>query len=125
MVDLLSAKLVVVGVWVHACICVLVIPSVYLHICSWGWCDVHHLHHYWDILILRQVGFGACLLLSVFHPQVLWPYLLEFIVPVEYTNAMSIVCRCVSAIASKKRSEEDEDYELNFEELGTIAFLLL
>ena len=43
---------------------------------------------------------------------------MEFIVPVEYTLSVGIICRCVAYIASKKREEEAEDYELNFEELG-------
>ena len=51
-------------------------------------------------------------------PQVLWPYLLEFLVPVEYTRSLSIVCRCVSHIAEKKREQRDEDYLINFVEYG-------
>ena len=50
--------------------------------------------------------------------QVLWPYLLEFLVPVEYTRSLSIVCRCVSHIAEKKREQRDEDYLINFVEYG-------
>ena len=48
----------------------------------------------------------------------LWPNLLEFIAPVEYTEAIRIVCRCISAIAGKKREQNAEDYEITFEELG-------
>ena len=44
------------------------------------------------------------------------PYLLEFLVPVEYTRSLSIVCRCVSA--EKKREQRDEDYLINFVEYG-------
>ena len=43
---------------------------------------------------------------------------MEFIVPVEYTQSVGIICRCVTYIASNKRAEEAEDFELNFEELG-------
>lgn len=49
--------------------------------------------------------------------SVLWPYLLEFVVPVEYSEAVGIVCRCLADIAGKKKEQEAEDYELNFEEL--------
>ena len=40
--------------------------------------------------------------------------------PVEYSEAVGIVCRCLADIAGKKKEQEAEDYELNFEELGTI-----
>ena len=53
-------------------------------------------------------------------PQVLWPSLLEFLSPVQYIESVSIVCRCVAAIAGKKRESNDEDYEIDFEELGYI-----
>lgn len=48
----------------------------------------------------------------------LWPYLLEFLVPVQYTGAVGIVSRCIADIGKVKREEEAEDYELNFDELG-------
>ena len=50
--------------------------------------------------------------------QVLWPYLLEFLVPVQYMRAVSIVSRCIADIAKKKREAEADDYELNFDELS-------
>ena len=53
--------------------------------------------------------------------QVLWPYLLEFLVPVGYTRSLGIVCRCVADIAAQKRAKEAEDYYLDFEELGTLS----
>ncbi len=49
---------------------------------------------------------------------VLWPYLLEFLVPAHYTLATGIVCKCVADIAGKKREAQEEDYMLNYEELG-------
>ena len=48
----------------------------------------------------------------------LWPYLVESIVPVQYTGAVGIVSRCIADIGKKKREEEAEDYELNFDELS-------
>lgn len=63
--------------------------------------------------------------------QVLWPYLLEFLVPVQYTGATGIVSRCVADIGKRKREEEADDYELNFDELcehacvATVYFALL
>lgn len=50
--------------------------------------------------------------------KVLWPFLLEFLVPVEYTLSCGIVCKCITDIAVKKKAGQDEDFNLNFEELG-------
>ncbi|XP_011410499.2 PREDICTED: maestro heat-like repeat-containing protein family member 1 [Amphimedon queenslandica] len=50
------------------------------------------------------------------HP-VLWPNLLEFIGPVQYIEATPILCRCLAAIASKKRENQDDDYDIDFEDL--------
>ena len=50
--------------------------------------------------------------------QVLWPYLLEFVVPVQYTGAVGVVSRCIADIGKGKREEEADDYDLNFDELG-------
>ena len=52
--------------------------------------------------------------------QVLWPYLLEFLIPEQYTRGFGMLTRCVHHIASKKRAEEAEDYELDFEVSGKI-----
>lgn len=50
--------------------------------------------------------------------NVLWPFLLEFLVPVQYTLSAGIVCKCVADIALKKKAKDDEDFTINFEELG-------
>ena len=50
--------------------------------------------------------------------NVLWPFLLEFLVPVQYTLSSGIVCKCVTDIAVKKKARGDEDFILNFEEHG-------
>ena len=55
--------------------------------------------------------------------QVLWPYLLEFIVPEQYTRGFGMLTRCIHHIASKKRAEEAEDYELDFEVAGNQDFI--
>ena len=51
--------------------------------------------------------------------QVLWPYLLECIVPEQYTDAMATVCRAIGHIAGRKREEKAEDYEVDFQRLST------
>lgn len=45
---------------------------------------------------------------------VLWPYLLEFIVPAEYTEAIPTVCMCLSSLATKLRNEDKDDYFLDY-----------
>ncbi len=50
--------------------------------------------------------------------QVLWPFLIEFLVPPAYTNALGIVARCVTDIATEKRQNNVDEYDLNYEELG-------
>lgn len=50
--------------------------------------------------------------------NVLWPFLLEFLVPVQYTLSTGIVCKCVADIGLKKKEKQDEDFTINFEELG-------
>eukprot|EP01094_Clydonella_sp_ATCC50884_P016628 TRINITY_DN2764_c0_g1_i4.p1 TRINITY_DN2764_c0_g1~~TRINITY_DN2764_c0_g1_i4.p1 ORF type:complete len:993 (-),score=383.24 TRINITY_DN2764_c0_g1_i4:263-3241(-) len=46
--------------------------------------------------------------------QVLWPYLFEFLVKPEYTDALAIVCRCIGHLAAAKREEQAPDYLLDF-----------
>lgn len=36
-------------------------------------------------------------------PQVLWPYLLEFLVPVRFTGALSPLCRSLVHLAQKRQ----------------------
>lgn len=54
--------------------------------------------------------------------QVLWPYLLECLVPEPFTFAMSSLCRCISHIAAKKREEQAEDFAIDFEEKSKFLF---
>ena len=46
--------------------------------------------------------------------QILWPYMLEFLVPAPFTSAVSIICRCMATIAAQKRESEAPDYALDF-----------
>ena len=52
--------------------------------------------------------------------NVLWPFLLEFLVPVDYTRSSGIVCKCLADIAIKKRDRQEDEFNLNFEELGNL-----
>lgn len=37
--------------------------------------------------------------------QVLWPYLLEFVTPVQFTNALTPICKSLMHLSVKKREE--------------------
>ncbi|XP_074645058.1 maestro heat-like repeat-containing protein family member 1 [Tubulanus polymorphus] len=47
---------------------------------------------------------------------VLWPYLLEFIVPDQYVEALGSVCKCIAHLAGKKREENADDYMIVYDE---------
>ena len=48
----------------------------------------------------------------------LWPYLLELLVPEKYTESTGVVCRCLGTIANKKRSENTDDFTIDYEVQG-------
>ncbi|XP_071092263.1 maestro heat-like repeat-containing protein family member 1 [Haliotis cracherodii] len=51
---------------------------------------------------------------------VLWPYLLELIVPEQYTEAAGALCRSLAYLSIKKREENADDYEIDFETQANI-----
>ena len=51
--------------------------------------------------------------------QVLWPYLLEMLVPAVYTDALAAVSKSLAYLAAKKREAQDEEYMIDFDKLGT------
>lgn len=48
------------------------------------------------------------------YTQVLWPYLLQTLLPVQYTTAIAPVCKSLAYLAAKKREEESADYNIDF-----------
>ncbi|XP_041037764.1 maestro heat-like repeat-containing protein family member 1 [Carcharodon carcharias] len=46
---------------------------------------------------------------------VLWPSLLEFVTPVQYTNALAVVCRSLEHLATRKRRVGMGLFELNYD----------
>ena len=46
----------------------------------------------------------------------LWPYLLEMLIPEQYSNSTGTVCRSLAHLAQKKRDENAEDYDIDFDE---------
>ncbi|XP_052816666.1 maestro heat-like repeat-containing protein family member 1 isoform X2 [Mya arenaria] len=47
--------------------------------------------------------------------NVLWPYLLELVVPEKFTEGVGVISRCLATIAAKKREANTEDYDLDYE----------
>ncbi|KAJ7383167.1 Mroh1p [Desmophyllum pertusum] len=47
--------------------------------------------------------------------QVLWPFLLECLVPEPFTHAMNPLCRCICHLATKKREEQAADFTIDFD----------
>jgi hypothetical protein len=45
--------------------------------------------------------------LGEYMDSVLWPYLLEHLVPYDRTAAFSILCKCISDIAKRKKNDDD------------------
>ena len=64
------------------------------------------------------VSIHGCLLPVGLMFQVLWPFLLELIVPEQYTEAAGAVCRSVAYLSNKKRKENADDYDIDFELQG-------
>lgn len=50
--------------------------------------------------------------------QVLWPYLLEFVLPTQYTEAIGAVCRSLAVIAHRKKTNDDQAFMINYKESG-------
>ena len=52
--------------------------------------------------------------------QVLWPYLLEFIIPVQYTEAFGVVCKSLTVLAERKQERQDADFLIDYEDEGRL-----
>ncbi len=51
---------------------------------------------------------------------VLWPLLLEYVIPAEYTEALPVVTMCLANLAQKLSAEENEKFDLDYEVLVRI-----
>ena len=72
---------------------------------------------------LREIAENMLHLMTTTLPQmttVFWPFLLEFLVPVQYTEAIGAVCQSLVYIASSKRENTEEDYILDYETMVNI-----
>ncbi|KAG6920580.1 maestro heat like repeat family member 1, partial [Chelydra serpentina] len=52
--------------------------------------------------------------------QVLWPRLLEYVVPAQYTGTLKPLCRCLRELAEKKQQEGEEAACLDYS--GQVKF---
>lgn len=49
------------------------------------------------------------------HFQIFWPHILEFLIPEHLTNAVGVVSKCATYLATKEKEEESSGYEVDFE----------
>jgi len=54
--------------------------------------------------------------------QVLWPYLLELLVIDEYSESLGALSRSIHNVASRKRTNADPDYNIDFVVNGYLVF---
>lgn len=57
----------------------------------------------------------------------LWPYLLELAIPEPYTDAAGTLCKSLAYLAKKKREENADDFEIDFEADGkkSVSYFIL
>uniref|UniRef100_UPI00398F3C7F maestro heat-like repeat-containing protein family member 1 n=1 Tax=Pristiophorus japonicus TaxID=55135 RepID=UPI00398F3C7F len=48
--------------------------------------------------------------------EVLWPFLLEFVIPAQYLNALAPICRSLAYLGAKKQQANSKGFVLNYEE---------
>ena len=48
--------------------------------------------------------------------QVLWPYLLEFLIPLQYTESFGAVCKNLAVLGEKKKEAGDADFLIDYED---------
>lgn len=47
--------------------------------------------------------------------QVLWPFLLQFIVPPEYTEALPVLCQSLTALGEKFKESGSDSFHIDFD----------
>lgn len=74
-------------------------------------------------LQLRTMCDNALTLTSTTIPcmkNVLWPYLLEFVTPIQYTHSLPVIMKCLGTLAEELREEDDEVFDIDYEVLVNI-----
>ncbi|XP_053100905.1 maestro heat-like repeat-containing protein family member 1 isoform X2 [Hemicordylus capensis] len=79
---------------------------------------------------VRDISVNTLFLLSTTVDRmddVLWPFLLEFVIPVHLSNALAPLCKSLVYLAAKKQEEGEEDLRLHYEANGSLpsAYALL
>ena len=72
---------------------------------------------------LRGIADNMLFLMTTTLPQmtpVFWPFLLEFLLPLHYTEGIGAVCQSLAYIATSKRENQEEDLELDYETMVNI-----
>lgn len=49
---------------------------------------------------------------AAFSPQVLWPSLLGFVIPVPLTHALTPLCKSLLSLAAQRQEQGDSDLQL-------------
>uniref|UniRef100_A0A4X2MFF3 Maestro heat like repeat family member 1 n=1 Tax=Vombatus ursinus TaxID=29139 RepID=A0A4X2MFF3_VOMUR len=49
------------------------------------------------------------------EPVVLWPYLLEFLIPVQFTNALTPLCKSLMHLAMKRQEEGENSFLIQYD----------
>ncbi|XP_043542330.1 maestro heat-like repeat-containing protein family member 1 [Chiloscyllium plagiosum] len=83
----------------------------------------HHHHHAPDADEVRDEdlcelceGILSFLVSLERMEDVLWPFLLEFVTPAQYTHALAVVCRCLEQVGNRKRRQSLQYVLLNYNE---------
>ncbi|XP_073418491.1 maestro heat-like repeat-containing protein family member 1 isoform X3 [Dendrobates tinctorius] len=66
---------------------------------------------------VRRISVNTLYLISTTVERmsnILWPHLLEFVVPVQFTNALTPVCKSLVHLGQKKQEEGVEEFLINF-----------
>ncbi|XP_069588269.1 maestro heat-like repeat-containing protein family member 1 isoform X3 [Ranitomeya imitator] len=66
---------------------------------------------------VRRISINTLYLISTTVERmsnILWPHLLEFVVPVQFTNALTPLCKSLVHLGQKKQEEGVEEFLINF-----------
>ncbi|KAM4689568.1 maestro heat-like repeat-containing protein family member 1 isoform 2-T2 [Discoglossus pictus] len=66
---------------------------------------------------VRRISINTLYLISTTVDRminILWPYLLEFVVPVQFTNALAPVCKSLVQLGLRKQAESVEAFLINY-----------
>lgn len=56
--------------------------------------------------------------------QVLWPKLLYYLTPIQYSNATTPLCKSLIVLGTKKKENQDPSFNIDFTQEGRQMYLL-